>query len=161
MDAKSLSDVAIVSVEGAARLGRIKDVLFEMDPLRVAGLRTADESGESIVPFERVSSFGSDAVMVETPGVSALAVQGSLSHLPTLADMQKLKVVDESGGYVGTVRTVEFDPASGRVERIVTEAGGVLGVGSRKTTIEAQDLRSVGTDLLTVAKTTDTAPPTD
>lgn len=154
MDAKALKDVAVVSVEGAARLGRVKEVLFETDPLRVAGLRAADESGESVVPFDRVSSFGSDAVMVERPDANQVSRHGgSYSHLRSLADLQKLKVVDETGGYVGTLRTVEFDPESGRVERLVAEAGGVLGVGGKRTTIEGQDVRSVGSDLLTIAST--------
>ncbi len=150
MDPGTLKGVAIVSVEGAARLGRVKEVLFRTDPLRVAALLAADESGESIVPFDRVSSFGSDAVMVETADVSEHSPPPS-NQFRSLADLQKLKVVDDTGGYVGTVKTLDFDPASGRVERLVAEAGGVLGIGGKTTTVEVRHLRSVGGDLLTIS----------
>ena len=152
MDAKSLKNVAIVSVEGAARLGRVTEVLFETNPLRLAALRASDQSGESVLPFDRVSSFGSDAVMVETPDVSQVSRQtDSFTHLRSLADLQTLKVVDESGGFIGTITDIHFDPDSGRVERLVAHTGGMLGVGGKKTTIEGHDVRSVGSDLITIS----------
>ena len=151
MDPATLKGVAIVSMEGAARLGRVKEVLFATDPpLRVAALQATDKSGESVVPFERVSSFGSDAVMVETPDVSEHAPQPS-SPLRSLADLLKLKVVDQSGAFVGTVKSLDFDPDTGRVERLVAAAGGVLGMGGTSQTVEAVDIRSVGDDLLTIS----------
>lgn len=150
MDPATLKNLAIVSVEGAARLGRVREVLFATDPLRVAALQAADKSGESIVPFDRVSSFGPDAVMVETPDVSQHSPQPS-SPLRSLAELVKLKVVDETGAYVGTVKTLDFDRDTGRVEHLVAEAGGVLGMGARRLTVEARDLRSVGADLLTIS----------
>jgi sporulation protein YlmC with PRC-barrel domain len=160
MDPGTLKGVAIVSVEGAARLGRVKDVLFDTGPLRVVALLAVDESGESTVPFDRVSSFGSDAVMVETADASEHSPQPS-NHLRSLAGLQTLKVVDETGKYVGTVKTVDFDPDSGHVERLVAETGGVLGRGGTKTTVEAQHVRSVGSDLLTISSNREPSASTD
>jgi sporulation protein YlmC with PRC-barrel domain len=156
MDAERLNDVAVVSVTEAARLGRVRDVLFQTEPLRVAAIKAAGPSSEFILPFDRVSSFGSDALMVETPDVTQLSrTDGSFGQLLGLSELKKLKVVDEEGTYVGTVRAVDFDPDSGRVERLFAEAGGMLGIGGTKTTIEAQMVRSVGSDLLTVASKRD------
>lgn len=160
MDPKTLNGVAIVSVEGAARLGRVRDVLFATDPLRVAGLRAADESGESIIPFDRVSSFGSDAVMVETPDVSEHLPQPS-KQLRSLTELQKLKVVDESGGFLGALKTLDFNPDNGHVERLVAESGGMLGMGGKATTVEAQHIRSIGSDLVTVSSNREPAASTD
>ena len=152
MDAETLNDVAVVSVNEAARLGRVTDTLFATEPLRVAALRAGGASGEFVLPLERITNFGSDAVMVESPNVTELSRQGgSFGQLLSLADLKKLKIVDEAGNYVGTLRAVNFDPASGRVDRLSAETGGVLGIGGRKVTIEAGDVRSVGTDLVTVA----------
>ena len=162
MDANSLNDVAVVSVTGAARLGRVTQVLFETDPLRVAGLKAAAASGEFILPFDQVSRFGSDAVMVETPDVTQLSREGSaFSQLRTLTELKKLKVVDEAGTYVGTVQAVHFDPESGRVERLVAQSGGVLGLGRRGMDIEGTNVRSVGPDLLTITSSPEAAPSTD
>lgn len=160
MDPLHLKDVAIVSVEGAARLGRIKDVLFETSPLRVAALLAGDDAGESIVRFDRVSSFGSDAVMVETADVSEHAPQPS-NRLRGLAQIIGLKVVDETGGYVGTVKTLDFDPETGDVQRLMAQAGGdgVLGIGAgQRTTVEAHDVRSVGDDLITISTQREASP---
>jgi sporulation protein YlmC with PRC-barrel domain len=154
MDADSLNNVAVVSVVEAARLGRVTEVLFEIEPLRVAALKAAAASNEFFVPFEQVSNFGTDAVMVKTPDVTELSRQdSSYSHLRSLTELKKLKVVDEAGTYLGTIRTVEFDPMSGQVQRLVAEQGGVLGVGRHKETIDGQAVRGVGSDLLTVAHT--------
>ncbi len=154
MDADSLNDVAVVSVAEAARLGRVTDVLFEVEPLRVAALKAVAGSNEFFIPFDQVSNFGSDAVMVKTPDVTELSRSaGPFSHLRSLADMKKLKLVDEAGTYVGTIRTVEFDPHSGRVDRLLAQTGGVLGLGRTRTTIEGHAVRGVGPDLLTVAST--------
>lgn len=152
MDADSLNNVAVVSVAEAARLGRVTEVLFEIDPMRIAALKATAGSNEFFVPFDQVSNFGSDAVMVKTPDVTELSRQGSsFSHLRSLATLKKLKVVDEAGTYVGTIKTIQFDPHSGRVERVLAETGGVLGLGRTHTTIEADAVRGVGDDLLTVA----------
>ncbi len=150
MDPGTLKDLAIISVQGATRLGRVREVLFDTDPLRVVALLAADESGESIVPFDRVGSFGSNAVMVETADVSQHSPQLS-NQLWSLADLQKLKVVDETGEYVGIVKTLDFDSDSGHVEQLVAETGGVLGRGGKRTTVEAQHVRSLGGDLLTIS----------
>lgn len=156
MDAETLNDVAVVSVNEAARLGRVTDILLATEPLRVAALRAGGTSGEFVLPFERIANFGSDAVMVESPNVTELSRQGgSFGQLLSLADLKKFKIVDDAGTYLGTLRAVDFDPSSGRVDRLSAEAGGVLGIGGRKVTIEASEIRSVGNDLVTVASSVD------
>ena len=152
MDAKMLNDLPIVSVNGAARLGRVKEVLFATDPFRVAALRAADDWGELLVPFERVSSFGKDAIMVGTPDDGERARQQAFKELRSLGELERVKVVDETGAYIGTVKTLEFEPDSGRVQRIVAASGGLLGVAAATTTVEATDLRGVADDLLTISK---------
>jgi sporulation protein YlmC with PRC-barrel domain len=156
MDAKTLNDVAVVSVSEAARLGRVTDVLFETEPLRAAALKASDGSSQFVVPLDQVSSFGTDAVMVESPDVTELSRRGgSFGHLRTLNELQKLKIVDQAGTFVGTIRTVDFDPDNGRIERLFAETGGVFGIGRTSTTIEGQAVRSVGADLVTIASSSD------
>jgi len=162
MDADRLKDVAVVSVAGAARLGRVTDVLFESEPLRVAALKAAAGSNEFFIPLDQISNFGSDAVMVKTPDVTELSHKGgSFSQLRGLADLKKLKIVDEVGTYVGTIETVEFDPKSGGIEQLLAKTGGVLGIGRTHTTIEGQAVRGVGSDLLTVASAPEAADSND
>lgn len=162
MDADSLNDVAVVSVTEAAKLGRVSEVLFATEPLRVAALKAGAGSKEFFVPFDQVSNFGSDAVMVATPDVAQHSREGgSFSHLRSLSELKKLKIVDEAGTYVGNLRSVDFDPGSGRVERLFAESGGVMGVGATKATIEADSVRGVGADLLTIASTAESSEAND
>lgn len=153
MDANTLNDFPIVSIRGAARLGRVKDVLFATDPLRVAALRTTDDWGESIVPFERITSFGNDAVMVETDDVGERSPLGDLRSFRSLKSIHNVKIVDETGAYVGSVKSVHFDPDSGRVDRVVAATGGLMGLAGATTTVEAADLRGFGDDILTISST--------
>lgn len=150
MDAGTLKDRPIVAVSGAARLGKVSEILFETDPLRVSAIKASGDEGEFIVPIDRVSRFGPDAVMVETAEVKELS-RATSSTERTLAELTQLKVVDEDGRRLGSVRSVEFDPDSGKVEQILAGEGGMLGIGGIRATIRASGVRGVGTDLLTVA----------
>jgi sporulation protein YlmC with PRC-barrel domain len=150
MDAASLRELEIISVAQANRLGKVSEVLFEIDPLRVAALRANGDEGEFVIPIERIRRFGPDAVMVENSSVRELARAPRASER-TLDELTHLKVVDEDGKGLGTVRTIDFDPDSGRVEQLVAGEGGRLGIGGMTATIQARAIRGVGTDLLTVA----------
>jgi uncharacterized protein YrrD len=150
MDAAELRDREIVSVAGANRLGKVREVLFETQPLRVAALKASGDEGEFIISLDRVSRFGPDAVMVESPNVREIA-RAARDTERTLDELTHLKVVDEDGRSLGTVRSIEFDPQSGDVERVIAGEGGMLGMGGTKATIRRQGIRGVGMDLLTVA----------
>jgi sporulation protein YlmC with PRC-barrel domain len=152
MDAESLKGMAVVSIAEAARLGRVTDVLFETTPLRVEALRAANDDTDFVIPFEQVRTLGADAVMVESSEVTQMASAGStFGALSGLAELRALKVVDEAGTFLGTVRKVELDGLSGHVVRLVAHKGGALGIGGVDTAIDVAAIRSVGSDVLTVA----------
>jgi sporulation protein YlmC with PRC-barrel domain len=150
MDAATLKDREIISVEGATRLGKVSEILFDTQPLRVVALRVHGDDGEFVVRTDRISRFGPDAVMVESPSVREMARPTRESER-TLDDLTNLKVVDEDGKNLGTVRSIEFNPDNGEVEHVVAGGGGMLGMGGMTATIRASGIRGVGTDLLTVA----------
>jgi sporulation protein YlmC with PRC-barrel domain len=151
MDADSLNGMAVVSIAEATRLGTITDVVFDAQPLRVAALQAAGKDTAFVIPFDQVRTVGPDAVMVESSQVTQIASGGgALGQLTGLADLRKLKVVDEAGTLLGTVQAVEFDPLTGHVVRLQARKGGVLGVGADTTAIDAASIRSVGSEVLTV-----------
>ena len=150
MDAAKLNNVAIVSVSEAARLGRITDVMFKTDPLRVSALKASGDSGDFTVPMNQIASIGPDAVMVEKPSVRQPPAGGQAGDR-SLAELTSMKVVDEDGRYLGVVRTIEIDPRSGDVEQILAGEGGMLGVGGSHAAIRPSAVRGIGSDLMTVA----------
>jgi len=150
MQAQQLPGMAIVSLKEADRLGTISEVLFVTQPLRIAALRAIGESGEFIVPFDEVRAVGRDAVTVETSG----AAQADLGHssadgLVGMSALMALKVVDEEGRHLGSIQSMALDE-SGHVVTVDAHVGGVLGVGGSTNQINAESIRSVGPEVLTV-----------
>jgi sporulation protein YlmC with PRC-barrel domain len=151
MDAQELRDKPVVALDSAERVGRVSDVLFWTDPLRLAGLRVATQAGDYVLPFDGVASFGHDAVTVESDqAVRRRASMASIDDLPGLIQLAGLKVVDESGTYQGIVRTLDVDATKGDVTALEVESGGILGLGGERTNIPIDLVRSVGPEVVTV-----------
>lgn len=152
IDANGLKGMTIVSVAEAARLGAISDVVFASEPSRVAALQVRGAGADFVIPFDQARSFGADAVTVESSQVTQMAsAGGTFEGLPRLTQLLRVKVVDDAGTLVGTLQTIVVDPATGSVVRLVALRGGIFGVGGASTTIAVEAIRSVGSDVLTVA----------
>lgn len=76
-----------------------------------------------------------------------------------LHDLEKLKVVDNEGTFLGTLDTIEFDPATGLVTQLSAHKGGLLGMGGTTTPIDASSIVKVGSELLTVTMDDRRTPP--
>jgi sporulation protein YlmC with PRC-barrel domain len=150
MKASALKGKAVVSMADGVQIGRIEDVLFDTVALRVAALALATSGGRSILPFSSVRSLGADAVTVE----SATAVQaeqgGAGNPLRALGDLMSLKIVNGEGDYVGDVREVVIEQASGALTELEAHRGGMLGLGGASVTIPSAAIRGIGPDLVTV-----------
>ena len=154
MDVKALQGRAVVAISQADKLGHVVDVLFETSPLRVVALRLEADGPESVVPFEQVRSIGADAITVED-AAAAESGRGLAAYrdLPGIELMTSLKVVDENGTLRGKVETLDLDAETGRVIRIRTHKGGLMGVGVERHTMSAGAIRQVGAEVITVAVT--------
>ena len=151
MEADTIKGRAVVSIESGAKLGYVEDLVFDTQALRLAGLCISAEGQEAVIPFEDVKSLGHDAITV--PGDSAArwkTTETTISKLPRLGQIKKLKVVDEAGTLLGTVHGVQVAPEDGRITEFDTRKGGVLGIGGEKHAIPARVVRSVGDEVLVV-----------
>ena len=152
MEADRLKGMTIVALDDAERLGTIGDLLFELNPLRVAAIEAASGESRFVVPFNKVRALGADAVTVDDSGVArttSIAMAASQHRLSTLRD---LKVVDEQGTFLGKVDRLEIDDSTGRVTEIEAQRGGIAGLGSEREIIDAESIRGVGTEVLTVRR---------
>ncbi len=158
MDADKLKGMAVVSLNEGAKLGRIQDLLFDTQAMRVAAIQiSGDNGGNFVLPTDQVRSIGADAVTVESGQVLQVAAKGGqYEALPGLGKLKGLKVVDGTGTLVGSVTSVEVDPVGGRLVGLTAHKGGMLGLGGTSTTIEAAAIRSIGPEVITVL--TDAAP---
>lgn len=152
MKASALKNKAVVSMAEGVQIGRVDDVLFDTSALRVAALVLTTTGGRSVLPFAAVRSLGADAVTVESAtATQAAADQGGVANLlRALGDLMGLKVVNGEGVYLGDVRDVTIEQASGALTELEAHSGGMLGLGGTGVTILASVIRGIGPELVTV-----------
>jgi sporulation protein YlmC with PRC-barrel domain len=149
MNIDAFKHLPVLSIESGARLGLVDDLLFDTSPLRVAALRVKQADQQIVVPWSMVKTVGADAIMVpDDAAAHTPSSEASLSALRGSAAMRALKVVDEGGTFVGTVKSIEVDPASGAVTSVEAHTGGMLGMGGTTTPIAADEIRSIGDEVL-------------
>jgi sporulation protein YlmC with PRC-barrel domain len=151
MRADKLKGMAVVSIDDGAKVGRVDDVMFDTRPPHVLALRVDSGNQPLLIPFDQVRSIGSDAVTVQSASVavSGRAVNAADAQ-PSLRDLSRLKVVDESGAFLGTPRDIEITPEDGRLSGLSVHRGGVLGIGGETHTLTAADICSIGDEVMVV-----------
>ena len=151
MKAEAIKGMAVVSITDGAKLGRVDDLVFDTERRRVAALRISAEGQQAVIPMDKVQSIGSDAITVPSNEVTQWgSSQHRFAGLPRLDDLGKLKVVDEAGTLLGTVHEVDFDPQTGAITEVQVRKGGVLGIGGTTHRIAADDIASVGNEVMVV-----------
>jgi uncharacterized protein YrrD len=120
---------AVIDMEAAERLGKIKEIIVQRDGERVAGFIVAH--GETIVgtggkrrmiPASAVHSIGPDAMTVRGSAMQELA---ELDNLPRMSDIIGHKMVTQSGRLLGVNDDMLINRADG------TLIGFVVGEGDR------------------------------
>jgi len=152
MHSAALKGMAIVSISEGTRLGRVDDIWLDIAQRSVTALQCSEQGKRFIVPFHLVKNIGQDAITIENS--QATQVQGQVglaAGTMRLADFVRLKVVDESGAFIGNVNEVDIDLASGRMVSINAHKGGVLGLGGTTTAIPAEQIHAIGQEMVTVA----------
>src|ERR1051326_5222599 len=131
MKASQLKNKAVVSMADGVQIGRVEDVLFDTAALR---------------------SLGADAVTVEsaTPTQAAADQAGAGNLLRSFNDLISLKAFNGEGAYLGEVRDVTVEQATGALTELEAHSGGVRGLGGTGVTIPASAIRGIGPELVTV-----------
>jgi uncharacterized protein YrrD len=152
MEAKSLKGIAVVSLNEGSQLGRVEEPLFDLAARQLRALEVRGDDGTFIVPFEQIVSIGSDAVTVTSSDVTHTPnAERAVGTLTGLHDLGKLKVVDDSGTFLGHLSSIEFDEQNGQVTLLNAHTGGLMGIGGTTTALDDSSKLVVGSDLLTVS----------
>lgn len=154
MNVKDLDGIAVVSIAGGEKLGKVEDVVLDTSTGRVGALKL--ESGGLLrrehcyVPFAAVASVGSDAVMVP----DATVVQPTFGERPsgyhTLSKLGDVKVVDEAGEFLGTVASAHIDTTSGAVLGYEVSRPGITGALRANPIVDAAAVVSFGEQIMVV-----------
>jgi uncharacterized protein YrrD len=118
---------AVIDMEAAERLGKIKEIIVQRDGERVAGFIVAH--GETIVgtggkrrmiPASAVHSIGPDAMTVRGSAMQELA---ELDNLPRMSDIIGHKMVTQSGRLLGVIDDMLINRADGTIIGFVVGEG--------------------------------------
>jgi uncharacterized protein YrrD len=118
---------AVIDMEAAERLGKVKEIIVQRDGERVAGFIVVH--GETIVgtggtrrmvPASAVYSIGPDAMTVRGSSMQELA---ELDNLPRMSDIIGHKMVTESGRLLGVIDDVLINRADGTIVGFVVGEG--------------------------------------
>ncbi len=133
----------VVSTDNASTVGVVADYLVDPEVPAVVALILSKTPGQgSVLPWANVMAVGNDAVTVPTaeaiitPDDYLTKLSGARHALPGK------RVLTTAGEDVGTVRNVEFDQATGRLDALIMESGPIapdrlLGVGSYAAIVRA------------------------
>ncbi len=122
---------AVIDMEAAERLGKIKEIIVQRDGERVAGFVVVH--GETIVgtggtrrtiPASALHSIGPDAVTVHGAGLKERS-SADLDNLPRMSDVIGRKMLTRSGRLLGSINDVLINGEDGTI------IGFALGEGVR------------------------------
>ena len=150
MDANLLKHRMVVRMDGGSSLGRVEDVLFDTDQLRVAALVLRHDGAQSILPFGAVQHIGAEAITVaDVDSPETERAEGSLKLMRPLDDLVGLRVLDGDAKYLGEVRSLIIDDESGALTELRAHLGGMLGLGGHSTVVPVSAIRGIGDDFVT------------
>ena len=118
---------AVIDMEAAERLGKIKEIIVQRDGERVAGFIVVH--GETIVgsggkrrmiPASAVYSIGPDAMTVRGSAMQQLA---ELDNLPRMCDIIGHKMVTQSGRLLGVIDDMLINRVDGTIIGFVVGEG--------------------------------------
>ena len=119
---------AVIDMEAAERLGKIKEIIVQQDGERVAGFVVVH--GETIVgtggsrrmiPASALHAIGPDAITVRGSGAKERLAQ--LENLPRMSDVVGHKMITRSGRLLGVIDDMLIDGADGTIVGFVVGEG--------------------------------------
>jgi len=139
----------VIATATGEKVGVMKDALLDVDRRMVAGFVLSGAKGESVLAFEKVRTFGPDAVMIDTVGDVAESASGPV-NARRFGEIAKVQVLSTSGAAMGNFDDVAFNAMGGAIESFEIAEGGVFGLGAKKIAIPAAAVRGIGPDAVTV-----------
>ena len=119
--ASQLIGRAVIDIEAAERLGKIKEIIVQRDGERVAGFIVV--YGETIVgtgatrrtiPASALHAIGPDAITVRGSAVKETST-ADLGNLPRMSDVIGHKMLTRSGRLLGSINDVLINGADGSI----------------------------------------------
>lgn len=154
MNAKSLIGMTVFAIDAGKNLGSVERLLFSPEEMRVTGFVVTPRTGlmgepeaQKVLATEKVRAIGQDAITVESEADLDVAADGELPPGAVAFDqIEREKVITESGEALGDVSSIDFDESDFRL--VDLEIG--RGFLSSSILVSVHDIISVGEDVIVV-----------
>ncbi|MGQ0845361.1 MAG: PRC-barrel domain-containing protein [Sporichthyaceae bacterium] len=117
----------VVDVSEAATVARVEALVVDTGPARVVALRLGKAGDADVVAWSDLKAFGPDAVTVPSANVLRTASGDERLLCHEDRDLLGKRALTQTGNSLGTVLEVEFDPDTGEVTTVRTDAGELAG----------------------------------
>lgn len=158
VDVKEVQGRPIVTIANGEKIGEIDDVVIDGQDRRVGAFRIRSggflSKQHHYLPFGAIQTIGDDAVMIQSGDALQQSYGDRADGYFTLGTLTKLRVVTQSGTYVGDIASARFDPATGQITDLEVGTGGIF---RSNTIVDRSSVISVGSDIIVVSDTTASA----
>jgi uncharacterized protein YrrD len=154
MNVKSLIGMTVFAIEGGKNLGTVERLLFSPEEMCVTGFVITRAGGvmeepepQKVLLRENVKAIGQDAITVESESLLDVTADGELPAGTVAFDqIEKERVLTESGDELGVVNSIDFSDTDFRLEYLEVGRGFLSG----SSMISVDKVRSVGEDVIVV-----------
>jgi len=157
LPSKKFLSLSIISIKEGQRIGYVRNLVIDPKTKSVAAF-VVDPRGffkdQRIIPFNRVTSIGKNAITVSTQNQVEKAV-----NLPAILELLKektavigMKVLTTGGKTLGRVQEFYVDPECGKITCLDISGGKIEGLFSGKARLRAEDILTMGSDVIVVSE---------
>lgn len=157
--ASSMVGLAIYTLDHGSKLGHVKDVIFDTKQNKILGF-TMEKRGlfspdRFILPFDKIKSIGSDAIMIETGRVFKRESDfpEARKAIHDKGDITKRVVMTHGGEKLGSVSDIVIDDESGKAISYEVTGGIAKDIGTGRDYVDATNTENIGVDAVIVPDT--------
>ncbi|MDR2737203.1 MAG: PRC-barrel domain-containing protein [Gracilibacteraceae bacterium] len=152
---RKILSLPIFSLQEGQRVGHVRSLVINPNTKSIAALMV-DPKGffqdQRIIPFNRVSSIGEDAITVTSGNQAEKA-----ANLPNIMSLIKertlvvgLRVVTDAGKTLGLVEEFYVDTETGNIMELEVSGGRIEGFFSRRFRLRVENIMTFGKDAVVI-----------
>lgn len=157
MNVKELVGMTVFAIDGGRNVGTVDRLFFSPDEMRITDLVVSrgtavleDPEPQRVLPTDRVKAIGRDAITIDSEDHLDVTPDGEVPGGRVAFDeIEREKVITESGDQVGEVASVSFSDETYLLEVIEVSRGFLSG----NAVIPVNQIISVGEDVIVVKDT--------
>ncbi|NLI93909.1 MAG: photosystem reaction center subunit H [Peptococcaceae bacterium] len=160
LPSKKFISLPIISLKEGQQIGYVRNLVIDPRTKAVAAL-IVDPKGffkeQRIIPFNKVVSIGENAITVSTESQAEKA-----TNLPDILELLKektaiigIKVITAAGKTLGIIEEFYIDSEDGSIACLEVSDGKIEGLFYGKARLRADDILTIGSDVVVVAKDCD------